>query len=136
MLPFASTASTQIRFLLHTCTDSNFDSIFSQLSQFVDYGSEGSILLLETCLDHMNFYGGEDSTRSINLKPQLLAAIFRYQLDKPNFSTVLCQALRNVTVPHEFLLRDVLNELKFSVSEKIAFGLALSDSQELDIRSI
>ncbi|KAI3844272.1 hypothetical protein MKW92_023019 [Papaver armeniacum] len=137
MLPFASTASTQIRFLLHTCTDSNFDSVFSQLSQFVvDYGSEGSILLLSTCLDHMNFYGGEDSTSSINLKPQLLSAIFRYQLDKPNFSTVLCQALRNVTVPHEFLLRDVLNELKFSVSEKIAFGLALSDSEELDIRSI
>ncbi|KAI3874808.1 hypothetical protein MKW98_019381 [Papaver atlanticum] len=137
MLPFASTASTQIRFLLHTCTDSNFDSVFPQLTQFVvDYGSEGSILLLETCLDHMNFYGGEDSTSSINLKPQLLAAIFRYQLDKPNFSTVLCQALRNVTVPHEFLLRDVLNELKFSVSEKMAFGLALSDSEELDIRSI
>ncbi|KAI3908415.1 hypothetical protein MKW92_020455 [Papaver armeniacum] len=130
MLPFASTASTQIRFLLHTCTDSNFDSFV------VDYGSEGSILLLATCLDHMNFYGGEDSTSSINLKPQLLSAIFRYQLDKPNFSTVLCQALRNVTVPHEFLLRDVLNELKFSVSEKIAFGLALSDSEELDIRSI
>ncbi|RZC53428.1 hypothetical protein C5167_012294 [Papaver somniferum] len=78
MLPFASTASTQIRFLLHTCTDSNFDSIFPRLTQ----------------------------------------------------------ALRNVTVPHEFLLRDVLNELKFSVSEKIAFGLALSDSEELDIRSI
>ncbi|KAI3986448.1 hypothetical protein MKX01_037730 [Papaver californicum] len=137
MLPFASTASTQIRFLLHTFTDSNFDSVFPQLSQFVDYGSEGSILLLETCLDHMNFFGEDATTSSIQLKPQLLAAIFRYQLDKPNFSTVLCQALsRNMTVSHEFLLRDVLNELKFSVSEKIAFGLALSDSEEVDVRSI
>ncbi|KAI3984606.1 hypothetical protein MKX01_040483 [Papaver californicum] len=137
MLPFVSTASTHIRFLLHTFTDSNFDSVFPQLTQFVDYGSEGSILLLETCLDHMNFYGEDDTTSSIQLKPQLLAAIFRYQLDKPNFSNVLCQALsRNMTISHEFILRDVLNELKVSVSEKIAFGLALSDSEELDVRSI
>ncbi|MCL7029068.1 hypothetical protein MKW94_016593 [Papaver nudicaule] len=87
----------------------------------------------------MNFYnddGDEDTTSSVLLKPRLLAAIFRYQLDKPNFSTVLCQALRNITVPYEFLLRDVLNECKFSSSEKIAFGLALSDSEEIDIRSI
>ncbi|KAI3917584.1 hypothetical protein MKW98_021346 [Papaver atlanticum] len=140
MLPFSSTASAQINFLLDNFIDSNYESVFHQLSQFLEYGSEGSILVLLICLDHINFCDdGEDTTteRSIQLKHQLLASIFRCQLDKPNFSTVLCEALlRNVTISYEFFLQEVLNELKFSVSEKIAFGLALADSEELDVRSI
>ncbi|KAI3834654.1 hypothetical protein MKX03_005994, partial [Papaver bracteatum] len=139
MLPFSSTASTQISFLLDNFTDSNYDSVFHQLSQFLECGSEGGILLLQICLNHINLCDdGEDSTtkRSIELKHQLLASIFRCELDKPNFSTVVCVALsRNVTISPEFFLQEVLNELKFSVSEKIAFGLALADSEDLDVRS-
>ncbi|RZC68421.1 hypothetical protein C5167_031663 [Papaver somniferum] len=116
MLPFSSIASTQIRFLLDNFNDSNYESVFHQLSQI--------------SLDHIKFCDGEEDTTksSSQLKPQLLASIFRCQLDKPNFSTVLCEALSiNTRIYHE---------LKFSVSEKIAFGLGFADSEELDVRSI
>lgn len=71
----------------------------------------------------------------MQLKRDLLAAILRYLLDRPNFSTVFCEALRS-TVLGEGFLGDFLKELHISLSEKIAFGLALSDSEDLDIRSI
>ncbi|XP_010258903.1 PREDICTED: CCR4-NOT transcription complex subunit 1 isoform X3 [Nelumbo nucifera] len=132
MLPFSPTISNQIRFLLQSLNDSNFDSVFRELCQFVDYGSEGSILLLQSCLDHVNFHGGD--MQNVQWKPDIIAAIFRYLLDKPNFSTVLSEALRS-TVVSEGFLRDFFGALNFSVSEKIAIGLALSDSENLDIRT-
>ncbi|THG09652.1 hypothetical protein TEA_014596 [Camellia sinensis var. sinensis] len=49
-----------------------------ELSQFVEYGCEGSILLLQTCSDHINFCEGD--VHNIQLKPDLLAVIFRYLL--------------------------------------------------------
>ncbi|XP_043718243.1 CCR4-NOT transcription complex subunit 1-like isoform X3 [Telopea speciosissima] len=132
MLPFSSTVSNQIRFLLQSLDDSNFDSVVRELCQFTEYGSEGSILLLQSCLDHTNFHSGD--TQNMQLKPDFLAAIFRYLMDKPNFSTVFCEALRSTSITEAFL-GDFCNALCFSVSEKIGIGLALSDSEILDIRT-
>lgn len=72
--------------------------------------------------------------QNMQLKPNFLASIFRYLFDKPNFSTVFCEALRN-TVISEALLGDFCNTLHFSVPENIGIGLALSDSENLDIRT-
>ncbi|KAF8379221.1 hypothetical protein HHK36_028651 [Tetracentron sinense] len=137
MLLFSSIISNQIRFSLQSLNDSNFADVFRELcqpvsfGQFVEYGNEGSILLLQTCLDHMNFHGGD--IQSMQLKPDFLAALFRYFLGRPNFSTVFCEALRT-TVINEGFLGDLCNALHLSVSEKIGIGLALSDSEDLDIR--
>ncbi|KAJ4956450.1 hypothetical protein NE237_013233 [Protea cynaroides] len=132
MLPFSSTVSNQIQFLLQSLSISNVDSVVRELCQFTKYGSEGSILLLQTCLDHINFHGGD--MQNMQLKPDFLVAIFRYLLDKPNFSTVFCEALRNTSI-NEAFLGDFCNALRFLVSEKIGIGLALSDSENLDIRT-
>ncbi|KAJ4954224.1 hypothetical protein NE237_031056 [Protea cynaroides] len=132
MLPFSSTVSNQIRFLLQSLNDSNSDSVVRELCQFTEYGSEGSILLLQTCLDHVNFHGG--NMQNIPLKPDFLAAIFRYLLDKPNFSTVFCEALRNTSI-NEAFLGEFCNALCLSVSEKTGLGLALSDSENPDIKT-
>ncbi|KAK6926413.1 CCR4-NOT transcription complex subunit 1, HEAT repeat, partial [Dillenia turbinata] len=99
---------------------------------FTQYGSEGSILLLQTCLDHMNFHSGD--VHNMQLKPDLLAAIFRYLLDKPNFSTVLCESLRSLVISEGFL-REFCNALHFSAAEKIGVGLALAESENLDVRT-
>ncbi|XP_043707916.1 CCR4-NOT transcription complex subunit 1-like isoform X5 [Telopea speciosissima] len=132
MLPFSSTVSNQIRFLLQSLNDSNSDSVVRELWQFTEYGSEGSILLLQTCLDHINFHGG--NMQNMPTKPDFLAAVFRYLLDKPNFSTVFCEALRNTSI-NEAFLGDFCNALHLSVSEKIGLGLALCDSENPDIRT-
>lgn len=98
--------------------------------QFVEYEIEGSIMLLQTCIDHLNFY-------SIDTKNMLLdsvvASIFKYLLDKPNFSTVFFESLRDTEI-NEGTLEKFSEALNLSVSEKIVFGLALSDSENLDTR--
>ncbi|XP_077245049.1 uncharacterized protein LOC143885003 isoform X2 [Tasmannia lanceolata] len=131
MPPFSSTIANQIRFLLDNVNDSNYDSIFHELCQFVGCGHEGSILLLQTCLDQVIFHDGD--MQNIPLKPDLLAATFRFLMDRPNFSTVYCESLRN-TVMTEGFLGDLSKALHLSTSEKLGIGLALSDSENLDSR--
>ncbi|KAL7229494.1 hypothetical protein ACSBR2_008075 [Camellia fascicularis] len=132
MTHFSSLVSNQIRFLLQSLNDSNSDYFFQELSQFVEYGCEGSILLLQTCLDHTNFREGD--VHNMQLKPDLLAAIFRYLLQWPNFSTMFCEAVRTMVISEQ-LLTDFCDALHLSVTEKIGIGLALADSENVDIRT-
>ncbi|KAF5204452.1 Ccr4-not transcription complex subunit [Thalictrum thalictroides] len=132
MIPLSSTVPNQIRFLLDNLNNSNFDSVFRELCQFVDYGIEGSILLLQTCLGHITLQRGDD--QNMQLKSDLFGAIFRYLLDRPNFSTVLCESLRNKIISDGFL-GDLSKELHLSIFEKISVGLALSDSEDLSSRT-
>ncbi|PIA50222.1 hypothetical protein AQUCO_01300751v1 [Aquilegia coerulea] len=132
MIPLSSTVPNQIRFLLDNLNDSNFDSVFRELSQFADYGIEGSILLLQTCLGHITLQSGDD--QNMQLQSDFFAAIFRYLLDRPNFSTVFCESLRNKITSDGFL-GDLSKELHLSIFEKISVGLALSDSEDLSART-
>lgn len=98
--------------------------------QFVEYGIEGSILLLQTCLDHQKC----NRTDSKNMPlERVLASIFKYLLDRPNFSTVFCESVRDLEV-NEGMLENFSNALHLSISEKISIGLALSDSENFDYR--
>ncbi|KAI3965367.1 hypothetical protein MKX01_042848 [Papaver californicum] len=148
VVPFGSTASTQIRFLLQS-NDSDFDSVFLELSQFIDYGLESGILLLQNCLDLLlHHFEGMEKKKSIeNPNHILLGTIIRYLLSKPNFSTILCESLRRrnssstdtddngpAAVKSVFILGPLVNNLDFSVFERIAFGLALCDSEDVDVR--
>ncbi|KAL5812656.1 hypothetical protein ACOSQ3_027606 [Xanthoceras sorbifolium] len=132
MILLGSLIASQIRFLLLSLTDSNSDDVFNELLQFVEYGSEGSVFLLRTCLDHMNFDKGD--VDKMQLRPDLLAAIIRYLLDRPNFSTVFCEALKGIVINEKFL-GDFCDALHLSVSEKIALGLALADAENLEMRT-
>ncbi|XP_058212330.1 uncharacterized protein LOC131324368 [Rhododendron vialii] len=130
MLPFSSTLSAQIRYLLQSLNGSNSDHVFQELCQYVGYGTEGSILLLQTCLDHLNIYGKDLK----NLQPEpIVGPIFKFVLDKPNFSTVLSESLRSAAINEEFV-ESLSNALHLSASEKIGFGLALLDSENSDVR--
>lgn len=101
-----------------------------ELCQFTEYGLEESILILQSCLDHSNVYGTE--VKNAHLLP-VIQSLFRFIMDKPNFSTVFCQSLRNTAVRDGFL-DDLSNALCLSLPEKIAVGLALSESDSSDIR--
>ncbi|XP_007052185.2 PREDICTED: CCR4-NOT transcription complex subunit 1 [Theobroma cacao] len=130
MLELSSTLSTHVRFLLQSLTEANADSISRELFQFIEYGIEGSILVLQTCLDCLNSH----KTDAKNLQSdQVVAAIFRHTMDKPNFCTVFCQSLRSTDISEEFLL-NFSKTMQLSVSEKIGIGLALSDSENPDTR--
>ncbi|MQM09385.1 hypothetical protein Taro_042254 [Colocasia esculenta] len=131
MLPFAPTVAAQIRYLLQSSKDSDPDSIVRELCQFVEYGNDGAVLLLQTCLDLMNLHSGE--MQNMHLKPEILSAIFRYLLGRPNFSTVLCHSLRNEWMNDGFLL-NLSKALNLSTSEKIGIGLALTDSENFDFK--
>lgn len=132
MLPFSSTLSSQIRFLLRSASFPTFESLFRELCQYEDYGCEGSILLLQSCLDLLNYSGGNPI-----LQPQLdlVSAIFKHLLHRPNFSTIFCESLR-VTSRSEGFLEDLSNTLKLSNAEKVGVGLALSESDNMDLKVI
>ncbi|XP_040991398.1 CCR4-NOT transcription complex subunit 1-like isoform X2 [Juglans microcarpa x Juglans regia] len=130
MLKFSSTVSSQIRFLLQSLNESNADAVLGELLQFVEYEIEGSIMLLQTCIDHLNFYSTDTKNMLLD---SVVASIFKYLLDKPNFSTVFFESLRDTEI-NELTLENFSNALHLSVSEKIGFGLALSDSENLDTR--
>lgn len=98
--------------------------------QFVEYGVEGSIMLLQACIDHLNSYGTDSKNMQLE---SVVASIFRYLLDQPNFSTVFFESLRNAEI-NEGTLENFSDALHLSVSEKIAIGLALSDSENLEAR--
>ncbi|KAL0425803.1 UNVERIFIED_CONTAM: CCR4-NOT transcription complex subunit [Sesamum radiatum] len=91
---------------------------------------EGSILLLQTCLDHLNIYGKD--LKNVKLHP-VYSSIFKHILDKPNFSTVFSESLRTTAINEE-LLQSLSGALQLAVSEKIGIGLALSSSENHDIR--
>ncbi|VVA30197.1 PREDICTED: CCR4-NOT mRNAion complex [Prunus dulcis] len=131
MLKFSPTTASQIRFLLQSLNDANSDSVLRELSQFTEYGIEGSILLLQTCLGHLTNYGTD--LKNVALE-RVLSSVFKYLLDRPNFNTVFCESLRNTEI-NEGILENFSNALHLSVCEKIAIGLALLDSENLDSRT-
>ncbi|XP_057455962.1 uncharacterized protein LOC130747140 isoform X2 [Lotus japonicus] len=130
MADFTSTASDQIRFLLNSLNEVNSDSVFHQLSQFTEFGTVGCILLLRTCLDHFNYVRRD--MNDMQNEP-ILGAVIKHLLDKPNFSTVLSESVKNVEINESFL-QSFCNGLQLSLLEKIAISLALSDSENPDAR--
>ncbi|CAN4111809.1 unnamed protein product [Withania somnifera] len=130
MITLGSTVSTHIRFLLQSLNGSNSDTVLHELRQYLAYGVEGSTLLLRTCIDHLNVYG-EDSKKT-QLDP-IFASIFRCILDKPNFSTVFSESLKDTAVSEEFLVI-LSNAFHLEIAEKIGVGLALSDSENVDVK--
>ncbi|XP_058008298.1 uncharacterized protein LOC110666945 isoform X2 [Hevea brasiliensis] len=130
MPKLSSTIRNQIRFLLQSLNEANVDSVFRELCQFIEYGVEESVLVLQTCLEHLHFH--RTDLQNLQLEP-FLVSVFKFLLDKPNFSTVLCQSLRSAAINDEFL-EDLSNMLHLSLSEKIGIGLALSESEIIETR--
>ncbi|XP_027908150.1 CCR4-NOT transcription complex subunit 1 isoform X1 [Vigna unguiculata] len=123
-------SSNQIRFLLTTLNEVNFDSVFHQLSQFSEFGTTGCILLLQTCLDHYGY--ARRDTKDMQHEP-ILGAVIKYLLDKPNFSTVFSESMKNMEINESFL-ENFCNGLQLSLLEKIIVSLALSDSENSEFR--
>ncbi|CAN6460845.1 unnamed protein product [Victoria cruziana] len=130
MLPFSPTISAEIASQLHSLTSSNYSSVLHDLCQFIEFGIDGCILLLQICLDQVSYPDGD--LQCMQLKSELLSVIFRYLLERPNFSTIFCQSLR--TQVSEIYLEDLSKALHLSIAEKIGIGLALSDSDDVDVR--
>ncbi|KAJ4827650.1 hypothetical protein Tsubulata_008272 [Turnera subulata] len=131
MITLSSTFPSQIRFLLQSLNEANADAVFRELCQFVECGIEGSVAVLQTCLDQLHFHRAE--TKDAQLET-VLASAFKFVLDKPNFGSAFCQSLRSTDVTDE-LLESLAKVLHLSVSEKIAIGLALSDSENPEVKT-
>ncbi|KAK1408886.1 hypothetical protein QVD17_41009 [Tagetes erecta] len=130
MIPLARRLSTEIRLLFESLNESNHDSVLRELYQYVDYGVEGNILLLEICLDHFNVY--EKDLTNTHLEP-VVSSLFRKLLEKPQFSTVFSMSVRPTVITEEFLC-NLSAALQLSAYEKLGFGLALTDSENNDNR--
>jgi CCR4-NOT transcription complex subunit 1 len=131
MLPFSSLTFSQIRFLLNTSIESDFDSLFQQLRQCIENGVEGGILVLQACLYYLNIDGNEPRNMMLT---SFIASVFKYISDNPNFATIFCESLRSASI-NETFLENLSNVLQLSASEKIQVGLALSESEDLDMRT-
>lgn len=98
---------------------------------YIEHGTEESILLVETCLDHFKIY--EEDLKSTHLEP-VVASLFRKLLEKPHFSRVFSGFVRRTTISEEFL-DNLSSALQLSAYEKLGFGLALSDSEKIDVKT-
>eukprot|EP01018_Ginkgo_biloba_P022479 Gb_12251 [translate_table: standard] len=127
MLSFVSTLASQIGFLLQNLSDDNFHSVAYELTQFTGYGLDGSVVLLQSCLDQVNLREGD--VHNMQLKLELLAIVVKYLVHQSNFSTVFCEALRS-THMSEDVLGDLSKALHLSLPEQIGLGLALADSDD------
>lgn len=88
--------------------------------------------MLQTCLDELSLTGGE--VEDSQAKREIISSVFKYLLEKPNFCTVFCEALRGSSIGDGFL-GDFLKTLNLSTAEKIGVGLALSESENVDFRT-
>lgn len=104
--------------------------IFCSHLQFIEYGTQESILVLQTCFDQLAMHAKE--YKNMQLEP-IFVSVFRNILNRPNFSTLLCQSLRSVSVNEEFL-ESLCKALQLAAPERIVIGLALSESENLDVR--
>ncbi|KZV18909.1 hypothetical protein F511_17815 [Dorcoceras hygrometricum] len=68
--------------------------------QCASYGTEGSILLLQICLDHLHIYLKDSKNRQMH---PIFASLFKHIMDKPNFGTVMCQSLSTAAINGEYL---------------------------------
>jgi len=89
-------------------------------------------LLLQTCLDQLSSNDGD--VKNSQLKRDLVSAVFKFLLDRPNFCTIFCEASRGPLMSDGFL-GDLSKTLNLSTAEKIGVGLALSESENLDFRA-
>lgn len=86
--------------------------------------------MLQTCFDQLAMHAKE--YKNMQLEP-IFVSVFRNILNRPNFSTLLCQSLRSVSVNEEFL-ESLCKALQLAAPERIVIGLALSESENLDVR--
>lgn len=98
--------------------------------KFIGYGTEESILVLQTCFDQLNIQWKD--FKNIQLEP-IFVSIFRNILNRPNFSTLLCQSIKSPSV-NEDLLDSLCKAMQLAAPERIVLGLALSESENPDVR--
>ncbi|KAH9287615.1 hypothetical protein KI387_031732 [Taxus chinensis] len=124
-----SSLSSQIGFLLRNVNDANYRSVAYQLTRFTGYGLDGSIVLLQSCLDQVNLRDGD--VQNMQLKLELLSVVVKYLVHQSNFSTVFCQAVRNTHMTED-ILGYLSKALHLSLLEQVGLGFALADSDDIN----
>ncbi|XP_019098237.1 PREDICTED: CCR4-NOT transcription complex subunit 1-like isoform X9 [Camelina sativa] len=132
MLMIPSKVAGHTRFLLQSLHDSDADSIAKELSQLFDFGVETSIPVLKTCLDCFTVRKSQPDTL-LQLE-KVVSLVFKRVMKLPNLGTLLSHALKDVELTQSFL-DDLTDTLEFSVSDKIAFALALTVFDRLDAKT-
>lgn len=89
--------------------------------------------MLRVCLNQMLLNAGEVKNLQLQLQQRLLSDVFRYCLRKTCFTTSFCEVLTTIALTDDFL-ESLSNLLELSVAEKIGVGLALSDSENSEIK--
>ncbi|KFK42579.1 hypothetical protein AALP_AA1G013800 [Arabis alpina] len=131
MLMIPSKVAGNTRFLLDSLPDSDVASIAHEISQLVDVGVDASIPVLKTCLHCFTVRTSHGNTLQLE---KVVSLVFKRVMKNPNLGTVLSHALKDVELTEEFV-DDLTNALDFSISEKIAFGLALADFERSDAKT-
>jgi CCR4-NOT transcription complex subunit 1 len=90
------------------------------------------VLVLKACFEQVKLTG-EGDAQNAQHKRDLFSNIFKHSLNKPCFSTNFCQALKTVPTSEQFL-QDLSTVFKLSGPEKSGVGLALLDSDNLNLR--
>jgi CCR4-NOT transcription complex subunit 1 len=103
------------------------------LKQLTEYGLDGCVILLSTCLEQAHVREAE--VQNLQLKLELLACVLRKLVHQPNFSTIFCEAVRQIlSQSDDPFLESLSKSLNLSLPEQIRIGLALLDAEDLKHR--
>lgn len=131
---FSTTLAAHIKLLISGLSKQNFKSVIGELNQLTDlYGLDAHVTLLRGLVDQLDLREGR--SQKDTLKVQLLAAILERLIDRPNFPTVLCQALAYVSVQREDFLLELCKALKLSLAQQLALALAVVEAADPEWKS-
>lgn len=101
--------------------------------QLTEYGLDGSVILLRICVEQVHLREAE--VPNLQLKLELLACVLRRLVHQPNFSTIFCEAVRQiVSQSDDNFLGSLSQSLNLTLPEQIRIGLALLDAEDLKYR--
>ncbi|KAJ0400375.1 hypothetical protein ATCC90586_008488 [Pythium insidiosum] len=135
---FASPLFWQIHYLVTNLNKKNFKSNVAELNQLVGlYGEDARIFLLNCLVKDIDFRDTRNQHRDA-LKIQLLQHEIAQASSKPNFTTLICEAINGSSAQDDkprgrVVTEDYLNNfckaLKLSIPQQVTLGLSFAQGE-------
>ncbi|TMW60361.1 hypothetical protein Poli38472_000403 [Pythium oligandrum] len=145
MVSFASPLFWQIHYLVTNLSKKNFKTNVAELNQLVGlYGEDARIFLLNCLVKDIDFRDARTQQKDA-LKIQLLTHEIAQASSKPNFTTLICEAIEGSaneakrtatgrTVTEDYLT-NFCKALKLSVPQQVTIGLSFAQGESKESAS-
>lgn len=127
---FSFILGSQIRYLVSSLSKKNYRTSVAELEHLITlYGHDAYLYLLRCLMEQIDLKDSAKSQQRFQLLQQQLLQL----IDKPNFPSVLFQALSGLELKEDFL-NQLSKALKLNLAQDIVLALGLAQAPEKSIR--